>query len=172
MLNIGCNDMIARAEQTMNHCVETVGAIKRETYFFRSARPQDFGCQLAALIDIRLYLDRFSIGPPADRCTAVAIVFIDGGVNCLRLGIAGRRVIQIDQLLVHESFTVRKEPARSASDGIHGTIGLDETGGIDFVPLFFGSDALFHGVDDFRIRCVCTEEFADIGLIQTEKAVS
>ena len=60
----------------------------------------------------------------------------------------------------------------SATDGVHGAIGLQETGGIDFVSFAFCRDIVEHGLGDFFVLRCRAKKRADVCFLEAEQTVA
>src|SRR5271157_1461834 len=58
------------------------------------------------------------------------------------------------------------------ADRMHQSLGLNESGGVDLVPLPLGGDGFTDGADDLFVAGAAAEQAADIGLPEGEQAVA
>src|SRR5208337_2174778 len=58
------------------------------------------------------------------------------------------------------------------ADRMHQSLGLNESGGVDLVPLPLGGDGFTDGTDDLVIAGAATQQAADVGLLEGEQAVA
>src|SRR5271157_4587824 len=58
------------------------------------------------------------------------------------------------------------------ADRMHQPLGLNESGGVDLMPLPLGGDGFTDGTDDLFIAGAAAQQAADVGLLEGEQAVA